>query len=160
VLLLDAHDAYGGSWASLSGGDFVHSLLNTSLRAKQQHQQGEGDGTSIRQAPADVSAACTVVQQDAPLARAQHAATLVKPQLQEALQDRGLIVDLTPRVRARVGSWCVAACVRAGLCVRQAACEQLEQSACWQRRAHVNPGPLRARVRRPACVRATGAVPG
>jgi hypothetical protein len=74
--VLDAAESYGSSWASLSGADFVHQALNSSL---QQAQPGPG--------------------QQQQLGGLQDCSVYTHPRLEAALDNKGLIIDLAPRVR-------------------------------------------------------------
>lgn len=76
MLVLDAAESYGSSWASLSGADFVHQALNKSLQQAQpaSGQQQQLDGL-------------------------QDCSLYTHPRLEAALDNKGLIIDLAPRVR-------------------------------------------------------------
>lgn len=102
--MLDAADSYGTSWASLSGADFVHAIINRGLAAADVHsQQAQQTCSSPTNTAADDSA-CTsrnsvsIRQQQQQLEGVHGCSLYTHPKLEEALADKSLIVDLAPRV--------------------------------------------------------------
>jgi RAB protein geranylgeranyltransferase component A len=104
VLLLDSTESYGGSWATLSGPDYVHSIitrhLEHQLAAKQQQQQDaphqECAGSSSSSSSTASSIALRAVQ---PLAGASGVSLYTHPDVEQALENKQLLMDLAPRVR-------------------------------------------------------------
>lgn len=113
VLLLDAADTYGSSWASLSGPDFVHQLISSSLahghaqqqpqahKHAQQQPQAQASDTDAAPSPLHNGSERAVRQQlQLALAGAQGCSLYTHPSLEQALDNKGLIIDLAPRVSA------------------------------------------------------------
>lgn len=103
--MLDASDSYGSSWASLSGADFVHQLINNALA--EQHKQHKQQPQHVEQPGAPHTRQKQQQQQQQPLAGAHGCSLYTHPQLEQALDNKSLIVDLAPRVRTLAG-WLVA----------------------------------------------------
>lgn len=104
VLLLDSTESYGASWATLSGSDFVHTLINRQLqRQQQQHseqqqpqqQEPEGPQKQQQQLPGAVRIALQQLEQ---LHGVHGCSLFTHPQVEEALADKGLLIDLAPKV--------------------------------------------------------------
>lgn len=103
--MLDPEESYGSSWASLSGTDFVHQLLNKSVQAHRNDQQqtqahaAAAHGVTAGQAERGDAAGSIAVQQQQQLAGVEGCSLYTHPSLEKALDNKGLIIDLAPRVR-------------------------------------------------------------
>jgi hypothetical protein len=108
VLVLDAEESYGSSWASLSGTDFVHNLLNNSLEGQHNEQQqrqahaAAPHGTTADTPEPGDSAGRIAVQQQQQLAGVQGCSLYTHAGLEKALDNKGLIIDLAPRVSVHI----------------------------------------------------------
>jgi hypothetical protein len=108
VLVLDAEESYGSSWASLSGTDFVHNLLNNSLEGQHnEQQQRQAHAAALHGSTADTpepgdSAGRIAVQQQQQLAGVQGCSLYTHASLEKALDNKGLIIDLAPRVSVHI----------------------------------------------------------
>lgn len=115
--MLDPADSYGSTWASLSGADFVHKLLNSSLSRQNDpddvHQQ-QPAADSQQQSGAKGAAGSTAVglqdstadqqqQQQQLLHGVQDCSIYTHPSLEQALDNKSLIIDLAPRVSWGLG---------------------------------------------------------
>jgi hypothetical protein len=154
VLLLDSTESYGGSWASLSGPDYVHGLINRQLEyqlsaKQQQQQQQQQQGQQQQDAPSQEGAGssssehCSIALHAVhPLLGASGVSLYTHPDVEQALENKHLLMDLAPRVRA---SSCVATgkCRHTWQCCAQRACKAAPCNAGC--RAYSTHGPS------PAC---------
>lgn len=109
VLLLDSTESYGGSWASLSGPDYVHSLVSRQLehqlsvkqqqqQKEKQHQQEQQDAPS-RHNDGSSSAACRIALHAVqPHAGVSGVSLYTYPEVEQALENKQLLIDLAPKV--------------------------------------------------------------
>ncbi|WIA12964.1 hypothetical protein OEZ85_006578 [Tetradesmus obliquus] len=114
VLLLDSTESYGGSWATLSGPDYVHSLINRQLQhqlsAKQQQQQQQQQEQQEQQqrqraapSPDGAGSSCSsmssiALQAVQPLAGVSGVSLYTHADVEPALENKQLLMDLAPRV--------------------------------------------------------------
>lgn len=108
--MLDPADSYGSTWASLSGADFVHKFLRSSLSSHigghqqqptadaQQQSGATGDACSTAVGQQDSSTGQQQQQQQQDLKIVQDCSIYMHPSLEQALDNKGLIIDLAPRV--------------------------------------------------------------
>jgi RAB protein geranylgeranyltransferase component A len=106
VLLLDSTESYGGSWASLSGPDYVHGLINRQLehqlflQQQQEQQQEQQQGAARPDEDGSSSAACRVMLRAVqPLEGASGVSLYTHPDVEQALENKQLLMDLAPKVR-------------------------------------------------------------
>lgn len=105
VLVLDPADTYGTSWASLSGADFVNQLINASLSHEHQQQQQQQEQPNAETTHAvEHDGSSIVVEQLQQLAGAQDCSLYTHPSLDQALENKGIIIDLAPRVSVEAAS--------------------------------------------------------
>lgn len=105
VLVLDPADTYGSSWASLSGADFVNQLINASLSHEHQQQQQQQEQPNAETTHAvEHDGSSIVVEQLQQLAGAQDCSLYTHPSLDQALENKGIIIDLAPRVSVEAAS--------------------------------------------------------
>jgi RAB protein geranylgeranyltransferase component A len=105
VLLLDSTESYGGSWASLSGPDYVHSLINRhlehqlSLKQHKEQQEQQQGAASPDDADRSSSAACRIALRAVqPLEGVSGVALYTHPEVEAALENKQLLMDLAPKV--------------------------------------------------------------
>jgi RAB protein geranylgeranyltransferase component A len=104
VLLLDSTESFGGSWASLSGPDYVHGLINRQLEhqlslTQQQEQQEQQQGAARPDEDGSSSAACRVMLRAVqPLEGASGVSLYTHPDVEQALENKQLLMDLAPKV--------------------------------------------------------------
>ncbi|WIA33109.1 hypothetical protein OEZ86_006262 [Tetradesmus obliquus] len=111
VLLLDSTESYGGSWATLSGPDYVHSLINRQLQhqlsdkqQQQQQQQAQQEQQQQHGAPSPDGAGSSssvgsiALQAVQPLAGVSGVSLYTHADVKQALENKQLLMDLAPRV--------------------------------------------------------------